>query len=78
MKERRINWSAGLCNASILLYVIWLMLPTVQTTGRAVSGVAAVALFVAGVALVLQARPVNQPNHRHNQRISIHTEQPGN
>ena len=51
MKERRINWSAGLCNASILLYVIWLMLPAVQTTGRAVSGVAAVALFAAGVAL---------------------------
>ena len=51
MKERRINWSAGLCNASILLYVIWLMLPAVQTTGKAVSGVAAVVLFAAGVAL---------------------------
>lgn len=45
------RWSAGLCNASILLYVLWLMLPAVQTTGRAVAGVAAVGLFALGVLL---------------------------
>ena len=43
--------SAGLCNASILLYVIWLLLPAVQTTGRSYTGALAVALFGAGVLL---------------------------
>ena len=37
--------SAGLMNASMLLYLFWLLLPAVQTTGRAVTGAAAVALF---------------------------------
>lgn len=41
--------SAGLCNASILLYTFWLLLPAVQTTGRAATGVLAVALFGLGV-----------------------------
>lgn len=40
--------SAALMNASILLYIVWLMLPAVQTTGRAATGVLAVALFGAG------------------------------
>lgn len=40
--------SVGLMNASILLYTVWLMLPAVQTTGRAATGVLAVALFGAG------------------------------
>lgn len=43
--------SAGLLNASILLYTFWLLLPAVQTTGRAATGVLAVALFGLGVAL---------------------------
>lgn len=38
-------------NASMLLYLFWLLLPAVQTTGRAVTGVAAVALFGVGVLL---------------------------
>ncbi len=41
--------SAGLCDASILLYTFWLLLPAVQTTGRAATGVLAVALFGLGV-----------------------------
>ncbi|MBS5574419.1 MAG: hypothetical protein KHX34_13700, partial [Clostridiales bacterium] len=43
--------SAGLMNASMLLYLFWLLLPAVQTTGRAVTGAAAVALFGVGVLL---------------------------
>lgn len=43
--------SAGLCNASILLYIIWLMLPAVQTTGRALTGCLTVLIFAVGVAL---------------------------
>lgn len=45
------RWSAWLCNASILLYVLWLMLPAVQTTGRAISGVFTLGLFAAGAAM---------------------------
>lgn len=41
--------SAALCNLSILLYVTWLLLPALQTTGRAVTGCLTVALFGAGV-----------------------------
>ena len=40
---------AILGNASMLLYIVWLMLPAVQTTGRAVTGVLAVILFGAAV-----------------------------
>ena len=43
--------SAGLANASILLYTLWLLLPILQTTGRAVTGGLAVCLFGAGVLL---------------------------
>lgn len=45
------QWSANLCNASILLYVLWLLLPAVQTTGRAITGVVTVGLFAIGVLL---------------------------
>lgn len=47
-------WSAGLCNASILIYTAWLLLPAVQTTGRAAAGAAAVALFAIGALLDTQ------------------------
>ncbi len=50
-RQRAGGWSAGLCNAAILLYVLWLMLPAVQTTGRAISGVMTVGLFALGVLL---------------------------
>ena len=43
--------SAMLCNASIIAYLIWLLLPAVQTTGRAVTGLACIMLFAAGVLL---------------------------
>lgn len=49
MKNQK--WSLRLQNASILLYVLWLLLPAVQATGRAVSGVFCVALFGLGVLL---------------------------
>ena len=43
--------SAGFSNASILLYTLWLLLPAVQTTGRAVTGALAVCIFGVGVLL---------------------------
>ena len=43
--------SAELIRFSILLYVVWLLLPAVQTTGRALSGAACVGLFGLGVVL---------------------------
>lgn len=52
MKTRK--WSLRLQNASILLYVLWLLLPAVQATGRAVSGAFCVVLFGLGVLLDLQ------------------------
>ena len=45
------RWSVILCNASVLLYVIWLLVPAVQTTGGAITGAAAVGLFALGVLL---------------------------
>jgi len=41
--------SAQVCSVSITAYLIWLLLPAVQTTCRAVTGAACVALFAAGV-----------------------------
>ncbi len=49
--KKQGGWSVLLCNASILLYVFWLLLPMVQTTGRAACGVLAVGLFALGVGL---------------------------
>ena len=43
--------SIRLIRASIQLYVIWLLLPAVQTTGRAMTGAACVGLFGLGVLL---------------------------
>lgn len=51
IQTKKGRWSAALCNASILLYLVWLMLPAVQTTGKAISGVATVCLFALGVLL---------------------------
>ena len=41
--EKPSATSAGLMNASMLVYLFWLLLPAVQTTGRAATGAAAVA-----------------------------------
>ena len=49
MSTQLPKWSLRLQNASILLYLLWLLLPAVQTTGRAVTGVFAVGLFGVGV-----------------------------
>ena len=49
--KRASDYSAGLCNASILLYIVWLLLPMAQAAGRAVTGAACCGLFVAGVLL---------------------------
>ncbi len=53
MNENQKNggWSVLLCRLSILLYTVWLLLPCVQTTGRAVTGVVVVCLFAMGVLL---------------------------
>ena len=51
MLEKPSAASAGLMNGSMLLYLFWLLLPAVQTTGRAVTGVIAVAVFGAGALL---------------------------
>ena len=50
----RKELSIQLIRWSILLYVIWLLLPAVQTTGRAVSGCACVGLFGLGILLDTQ------------------------
>lgn len=47
----RNHLSIQLIRASIWLYVLWLLLPAVQTTGRAISGAACVGLFGLGVVL---------------------------
>ncbi len=49
MKKNEL--SIQLIRSSIWLYVIWLLLPAVQTTGRAMSGAACVGLFGLGVLL---------------------------
>lgn len=49
--EKPSAMSAGLMNASMLLYLFWLLLPAVQTTGHAATGAAAVALFGVGALL---------------------------
>ncbi len=51
LRPKASPFSAGLCNASILLYTLWLLLPALQTTGRAATGLLAVALFGLGVLL---------------------------
>ena len=51
MDEKAKILSAKLCSASMALYLIWLLLPAVQTTGRAMTGAACVALFALGVLL---------------------------
>ena len=47
----RKELSTQLIRFSILLYVVWLLLPAVQTTGRAASGCLCVGLFGLGVLL---------------------------
>ena len=49
MKHKEL--SIRLIRLSIWLYVLWLMLPAVQTTGRAMTGAACVGLFGLGVLL---------------------------
>ena len=49
MKKNEL--SIQLIRSSIWLYVIWLLLPAVQTTGRAMTGAACVGLFGFGVLL---------------------------
>ena len=50
MNDRR-QWSAWLVNASMFIYILWLMLPAVQVRLRAVTGALALAVFAAGVLL---------------------------
>ncbi|MEG2315747.1 MAG: hypothetical protein RSC91_06000 [Clostridia bacterium] len=51
LQKKALPLSAGLCNASLLLYMVWLLLPAVQTTGGALAGACTVGLFALGVLL---------------------------
>ena len=48
---KKNDLSIQLIRSSVWLYVIWLLLPAVQTTGRAITGAACVGLFGLGVLL---------------------------
>jgi len=50
-QTRRRRLSAGIVNASLILYMAWLLLPAVQAALHAVFGAATVVLFGAGVLL---------------------------
>lgn len=50
-QRNRGGLSANLCNASMLLYMTWLLLPAVQTTLHAVTGALAMVVFGVGVLL---------------------------
>lgn len=54
MNEKSPRKSAVVCDLSMILYLVWLLLPAVQTTGRAMTGCACVALFGAGVLLDME------------------------
>ncbi len=47
----RQTLSPAIVNGSMLLYILWLLLPAVQAAGHAVTGVLAVGLFAVGVVL---------------------------
>ncbi|MDD3214498.1 MAG: hypothetical protein PHY64_12530 [Eubacteriales bacterium] len=49
--KKRAALSANLCNASMLAYMTWLLLPTVQAGLHAVTGALTIAVFGAGVLL---------------------------
>jgi hypothetical protein len=49
--ERRKRWSVALKNASMLAYILWLMLPAVQVRLKAVTGALTLMVFAAGVLL---------------------------
>ena len=49
--KSRQEIAVWLCAASMVLYTVWLLVPAIQTTGRAMTGCAAVALFALGVLL---------------------------
>ena len=50
-KLSRQEAAVRLCAASMVLYTVWLLIPAIQTTGRAMTGCAAVVLFGLGVLL---------------------------
>ena len=50
-KLSRQEAAVRLCAASMVLYAVRLLIPAIQTTGRAMTGCAAVALFGLGVLL---------------------------
>ena len=47
----RVRWSVNLKNASVLVYIVWLMLPAVQVRLKAVTGGLTLAVFAVGVLL---------------------------
>ena len=62
MKRQDRGWlGIRLCNLSMLLYIVWLMLPVVQTSLHAVTGAATVVLFGVGVLLDGETFPKRLP-----------------
>ena len=60
VRNPRSQWAADLCNMSMLLYMMWLLLPAAQAALHAVTGIATVALFGVGVLMdgkTLRLRP---------------------
>jgi len=49
--NNRGRWSAWLCNASMLIYIVWLMLPAVQVRLKAATGGVSLLIFGVGVLL---------------------------
>jgi hypothetical protein len=59
--EKRHALAENLCNASMLFYMTWLLLPAAQAALHAVTGVLAVGVFGAGVALDGETLPKRWP-----------------
>ena len=57
VKPERNRLSADLCNLSMLAYMVWLLLPAVQTLLHAVTGAATLCVFGVGVLLDGQTLP---------------------
>ncbi len=59
--EKRRALSVNLCNASMLLYMAWLLLPAAQAALHAVTGVIAVGVFGLGAAMDGETLPKRWP-----------------
>ncbi|MBN1777976.1 MAG: hypothetical protein JW811_07625 [Clostridiales bacterium] len=67
MKFMHKRISAEIVNVSMLLYMVWLLLPAVQTTCRAVTGALAVMVF--GIGVVIDGNTLQEKSHSFISRI---------